>query len=68
MFRRSSHTAVIEALKSGSSEAKAVESIQRHVAENWELIRKHLVDYIESESGKAAKPARAVPAAKRTSR
>jgi DNA-binding GntR family transcriptional regulator len=67
VFRRSSHTAVIEALKSGK-EAKAVEAIQRHVAENWELIRKHLVDYLESDSDKFTKPQRPVPATKRATR
>lgn len=49
VFRRSSHSAVVDALKSGNA-AKAAEGIQKHIAENWQLIRQHIVEYLGSET------------------
>ena len=47
VFRRSSHSDVVDALKIGD-EAKAVEAIQKHIAENWQLIRQHVVEYLDT--------------------
>lgn len=44
-FSRSSHGAVVDAMKSGD-EARAAEAIQRHIGENWQLIRKHVEEFL----------------------
>jgi DNA-binding GntR family transcriptional regulator len=47
-FRRSSHAAIIQHLKSGDAE-KTMEAMREHISENWNQIRKHLEEYLASE-------------------
>jgi DNA-binding GntR family transcriptional regulator len=65
-FRRSSHAEVVDALKA-RDEAKAVEAIQKHISENWELIRQHLAEYLD-RANSTGKPRKAESTMKRRTR
>jgi DNA-binding GntR family transcriptional regulator len=52
VFQRSSHAAVIEQLKSGKAD-KAVDAMRQHISENWDLIRKHLEEFLTIAEGPA---------------